>query len=169
MSTSEVRRPPSPRWDWVKSKAAELARDYSSPPIPVLEIAEHSGVDVVFVDFRRFEREVSGFCDFRDAKLFINKDDSVARKSFTIAHELGHWVLHREFYLAHPDKYPVLPRFAMPDRNDILEREANHFAANLLVPEHLLRLVIGASVAQLARVFNVSIQMMEWRVKNVGA
>ena len=120
----------------------------------------------MLVDFQRYDREVSGFCDFAERKLYANQNDSSARRSFTIAHELGHWVLHQDYFRRYPEKYPILPRFTMPNRMDPLEREANHFAANLLVPDRLLKQVWGAPVARLARAFNVSIQMMEFRLKN---
>lgn len=48
-----------------------------------------------------------------------------------------------------------------------MEKEANKFAACLLVPERLLAPVKGASVAALARSFGVSRTMMEFRLKNV--
>lgn len=156
-----------PRWRDVKAKADQLSDRYSAPPIPVLEIAERCGVDVVFADFGDATDKVAGFCDFPEAKLYVNDDDAVERQMFTIAHELGHWVLHKPIFEADPDRYPVLPRFQSPDRSDPLEKEANSFAANLLVPERLLKPVMSASVASLASAFNVSLTMMEFRLKNV--
>ena len=156
-----------PRWDHAASKANELTADFSSPPIPVYEIAERNGVNVVFVDFGKHAESVSGLCDFKSARIYVNKDDSPERQAFTMGHELGHWLLHKEFYLTHPDDYPVLPRFSDPNRNDPMEKEANKFAACLLVPERLLAPVKGAPVAALARSFGVSRTMMEFRLKNV--
>ncbi|UWQ21893.1 ImmA/IrrE family metallo-endopeptidase [Jannaschia sp. W003] len=134
----------------------------------MLEIAERSGVNVVFEDFAAHSEKVSGFCDFENARLYVNADDMPERQSFTIAHELGHWLLHRNFYLDHPDEYPVLPRFTDPNRGDPKEKEANKFAACLLVPERLLQPVKGAPVSSLASVFGVSRTMMEWRIKNIS-
>lgn len=155
-----------PRWSLAQSKADELSAPYSAPPIPVYEIAENNGVNVVFADFGVNAEKVSGFCDFESKRLYVNRDDSPQRQAFTMAHELGHWVMHREFFVAHPEKYPVLPRFSDPNRNDPMEKEANKFAACLLVPDRLLRPVKGASVSALAGVFGVSRTMMEYRVKN---
>lgn len=152
-----------PRWTMARQKADALTEPFSVPPIPVLEIAEGNGVDVVFA---MFDEKVAGFCDFEGARLYVNDRDPINRKTFTIAHEFGHWVLHREFYLKFPDRYPVLPRFSSPSNGDPFEVEANHFAANLLVPYRLLRPVIGAPVSRLAEIFSVSRQMMEIRVQN---
>lgn len=157
----------TPRWDLVKGKADKLSSLYSAPPVPVLEIAEQNGVDVVFADFGEHKDTVSGFCDFEEKKLYVNTEDGMRRQLFTMAHELGHWILHRKIFEDDPDRYPVLPRFHKPDRKDVLEKEANCFAANLLVPEKLLKPVRTASVAELARVFGVSTTMMEFRLQNV--
>ena len=159
--------PAAPRWSMAKSEANALTECYSVPPVPVVEIAESNGVDVVFADFAEHRDSVAGFCDFRAAKLFVNKADLIERQYFTVAHEFSHWIMHREVYLNNPDLYPVLPRFQKADWDDPLEKEANHFAANLLVPERLLRPVISAPVARLAGIFKVSRAMMEYRVQNV--
>jgi Zn-dependent peptidase ImmA (M78 family) len=156
------------RWGAAKSAADSLTADFTAPPIPVMEIAESSGVEVIFADFGEHKESVAGFCDFERAKLYVNADDMTERQTFTIAHELGHWILHRDLFLKSPQNYPVLPRFQSVDKNNPHEQEANHFAANLLVPERLLKPVIGAPLSVLAKVFGVSRKMMEFRVKNVG-
>lgn len=156
-----------PRWHLAESKANELTKNISAPPIPVYEIAESSGVNVVFVDFGAHAESVSGLCDFEAARIYVNKDDSTQRQTFTMAHELGHWLLHKELFLDDPDSYPVLPRFANPDSKNPLEKEANKFAACLLVPSRLLRPVREAPPATLAKIFGVSRLMMEYRLKNV--
>lgn len=158
--------PATARWGQAKAAADNLTAKYQKPPIPVHRIAEEQGVNVVFADFGKHSATVSGFCDFKNAQLFVNRQDRPGRQVFTIAHELGHWILHRELFLADPSRYPVLPRFSAPDRNDVLEKEANHFAANLLVPDRLLDPIRHAPVAALARAFGVTPTMMEFRVRN---
>ena len=51
---------------------------------------------------------------------------------FTIAHELGHWMLHKD-----RTEHSVLPRFKEPYDSPV-EHEANTFAENLLMPDRLL-------------------------------
>lgn len=149
-----------------KREADNLTKNYSAPPIPVLEIAEMEGVNVVFATFGPYTDRVAGYCDFENRKLLVNGNDSMRRQSFTIAHELGHWIMHRGIFSENPDKYPVLLRFRKPSPSP-REREANTFAAHLLVPDHLLKPVtspiVGASA--LADVFLVSRTMMEIRLK----
>ena len=157
------------RWDLAEQRANELTAGYTSPPIPVLEIAERRGVDVVFATFGEYNDKVAGFCDFRKQKLYVNANDLRNRQNFTIAHELGHWELHRHHFLEYPNQYPILPRFASPDNSNPFEKEANTFAANLLVPKRLLLPVKSAPVSALADIFDVSREMMEYRLRNVGA
>jgi len=160
-------RPNVARWAYVKELADGLTTPFSTPPIPVVEIAEGNGVQVVLADFHDYRDKVAGFCDFHAAKLFVNAEDIIVRRSFTIAHELGHWILHRNLFERHPEQYPILPRFQSAAAGDVLEQEANHFAANLLVPSRLLKPILGAPVSVLASIFQVSKTMMEYRLKNV--
>lgn len=157
-----------PNVDWRRARleADRLSEGYTKPPIPVLEIAERNGVNVIFADFGKNADTVAGFCDFRKAKLYVNKEDQTTRQTFTIAHELGHWVLHKNLFLENPEEYPVLPRFQSVDRQLPVEKEANHFAANLLVPDRLLKPVKDSPISALARAFGVSRAMMEFRLKN---
>lgn len=145
-----------------------LTASYDAPPIPVLEIARSCGVDVIFWDFANYNNQVAGLCDFKTARLLVNSDDPASRQKFTIAHELGHWLLHKDYFLDHEDEYPVLLRQQKPDTSDPREQEANHFAAHLLVPTHLLMPVKSVPSEILARVFGVSALMMGIRLKNLS-
>jgi len=100
-------------------------------------------------------------------RLYVNPKDSTERQAFTMAHELGHWLLHRNVFLENPDLYPVLPRFHQPDKTDPLEKEANKFAACLLVPRNLVMPIKDAPVSVLAEIFGVSRTMMEFRLRDV--
>ncbi|MBC6407083.1 MAG: ImmA/IrrE family metallo-endopeptidase [Rhodobacteraceae bacterium] len=160
-------RPWKPKYSEAEATADALTEPITAPPIPVQDIAESNGVEVVFVDFGEYKREVSGLCDFGEKRIYVNAEDSRARRAFTMAHELGHWLLHKEHYLQHPEEYPILPRFSVPDNSNPLEKEANKFAACLLMPRHLLRPVKTAPVAQLARIFGVSQLAMSYRLRDV--
>ncbi len=165
---TSVEIPSYARKEMAKTAAESLIEDYSTPAIPVIEIAESNGVKVDFVDFGdEYNDKVAGICEFKEARILVNAFDGVGRQRFTIAHELGHWILHRDIFLSNPERYPVLMRFQKPSEADPLEQEANYFAANLLVPEKHLKSVINAPISVLASVFHVSNAMMEIRVKDV--
>ena len=147
--------------------ADALTLIYSSPPIPSIDIAEENGVHVLFFDFGKHAESVSGLVDFPNARLYVNGRDEFERQGFTIAHELGHWMLHKDFYEADPERYKFLPRFSSPDRDDPLEQEANRFAASLQIPRRLLVPVLHAPVSKLSRIFRVKRAMMERRIGDV--
>src|SRR5207248_11088437 len=71
---------------------------------------------------------------------FVDAKDILPRRRFTAAHELGHCVLHREtmgrFRADTPDA--VLETAEAEDAAD-MEREANRFAAELLMPAEVCK------------------------------
>ena len=156
--------PSQPRWKLARETADKLTAVYASPPIPVLEIAEQQGVRVRVLDFGGMTDRVSGYCDFGARHIVVNGADSLGRKMFTIAHELGHWMLHRNIFESDPEKYSVLPRFLAAAKTP-LEQEANVFAAELLVPKHLLAPVRHSGAVVLAPIFGTSREMMENQLK----
>lgn len=69
--------------------------------------------------------------------IFVNEDASPERRRFTIAHELGHFVLHRaKRRTFNCDKAAV---HLSLESAGVIEREADEFASNLLMPGDVLR------------------------------
>lgn len=105
--------------------------------------------------------EVRGTKEFT-IKLFLYT--SPKRKNFTIAHELGHYVLHSRL----GQEQIIAQRNG---NNDLAEREANSFAAAFLMPETEVRKSFNSEtpgiIGNLAEKFNVSITAMEWRCRNL--
>jgi energy-coupling factor transporter ATP-binding protein EcfA2 len=102
-------------------------------------------------------------------------------KGFTIAQELGHFILRKELISSHVQvdkQFRVLMRDGKAATGaDPVEMQANQFAAALLMPERLIREAIDqytfdidddASLTELAKQFKVSRQTMEYRVRNLG-
>ena len=84
------------------------------------------------------------------------------RQRFTVAHEIGHWLLHRGSREAFAHAGPQTGRY---------EREANTFAAELLMPHNaFLEAVweLNADVGQLARRFGTSREATLLRLKQFG-
>lgn len=149
-----------------------LKRFTSSAPVDVVGMASALGVDVAR-DF--LGPEVSGKIQ-RNAKgkytIVVNASDSLARQRFTVAHELAHYLYHRDLI---GDGVSDSPAYRAPDKNiykntPLKERhewQANQFAANVLMPNDLLRAVErenpGITIPQLAQRFGVSVPAM--RVK----
>ena len=100
--------------------------------------------------------------------IFYNSKAHPERQRFTVAHELGHFVLHRSRQPSfNCDKESV---YSGIDSLKQIEREADDFASNLLMPGKLLRdRITGKHVdfrllGQLAKAFGVSLEAMCIRV-----
>ena len=159
-------------YDKAIKKATEVLRDnyVLSPPVNPYELAKNYGLEVLEVDFGNEKfKDVAGYIDLETEKIFVNKNDSKNRKKFTVAHELGHYFLHRERMKEDPN-IAVLYRIPLGTLNkDPIEKEANCFAANLLVPEGLLKEKMDQNedVNFLADVFKVSRDLIGFRIENV--
>ena len=100
----------------------------------------------------------------------INEEEVGYRQRFTIAHEIGHVVFK------HLEVSQILYRAVKafdPDIEDKLqERQANDFAAKLLMPDKLIEYHIHdlniKEPGELAKKFNVSSISMEYRLINLG-
>lgn len=151
-------------------RAEDIIREFgiTSPPIDPEAIAEALDVDVVYARFSSdVSDQISGYIEPARSRIVVNRDIKPNRKTYTIAHELGHYLLHKEYTKS--DKYQVFPRMNQysgqkPDE----EREADAFAANLLVPEKFLREYKDyASTSELARMFCVSQEVILHRLKRI--
>ncbi len=152
-----------------KAKEVLKQNSFDTPPISPREIANSCGIEVSNVIFR-LHKEVAGFFDFKKNKIYVNHEEPYNRQTFTIAHELGHYFLHKELFDKHPEKYQVLLRKPMGAVVDPLEQEANAFAAELLVPKHLLQEYNKSpvSVKLLATIFVVSEDVIRYRLKTIA-
>ena len=108
----------------------------------------------------------------------VNSLHHPLRQRFTIAHELGHLELHREMITSkvHVDKdFPVLMRDPKSATGtEKVEIEANQFAAELLMPEALIKQALESEpfdidddgpIEELAKKFRVSKQALEYRIR----
>ena len=78
--------------------------------------------------------KLSGFIGYGTnslAVICINYKRSYGHQNFTLAHELGHWFLHRGVSISDDDR-------ALGYSSDEVEQETNKFASELLYPEELL-------------------------------
>jgi Zn-dependent peptidase ImmA (M78 family) len=126
-------------------KAAAKLLDQSAwkkLPIPVEAIADHHAI----VLYESMDDDISGMLiplsPPREGKhwaILVNSDHPKARQRFTLAHELGHLVLHG-YTTPHADRgYKLRYRNSASTTGSVLEEvEANQFAAELLMPEELL-------------------------------
>lgn len=132
----------------------------TKPPIDVLAIARAMGVEV-------FEQLGLGAIGEIDAtatppRIVVNASDAWVRKRFTMAHELGHLMMHQL------GKQFRETSFARPA--DTLEVQANEFAAGLLMPYWMLQRTAGVKrtpVYQLSALFQVSQPAMIYQLEKL--
>lgn len=158
----------------------------TAAPVPVEQIACALGIDVRAT--RPDDISLSGFLVRDDgtgkAIMGVNQEHHSHRKRFTIAHEIGHFLLHtgQEIYVDESSKSGL--RISLRNENsgegkDVSEIEANEFAAELLMPIKLLQHDIALynmideddlekSIDKIARKYDVSRQALTYRLVNLG-
>jgi len=157
-----------PDYERAKKNALELLEFFGvdSPPVDPAKIARTLGIVVNFAKFDQEHDNISGFYLAKENAIYVNANEYVPRMTFTIAHELGHQRLHKEW--AESKNYKILYRDQVfKDQKDFKEREANTFAAHLLVPKFLLdNYKKIASISELATLFAVSEPVIRIRLRN---
>ena len=107
--------------------------------------------------------------------LTVNASDSSNRQRFTIAHEIGHYMLHRHLIgdgLTDDRVYRSMPdsKFFNPRIGPNEETEANKFAATLLMPYPAIKndlLSNQYTVESMANKYGVSRSAMAIRTKSI--
>lgn len=98
--------------------------------------------------------------------IVLNRAEGRVRHRFSIAHEIGHRVLH-------PDRsaHQFLETVAARTRSkNPVETACNYFASSLLMPREWVnrRAATADSAGELARVFDVSTPAMRVRLREIG-
>jgi hypothetical protein len=154
-STTEIRR-----------QAARLliSAGVSHEPVPLRDVVSALNLELVQKTREPFACEAALEPLGDGHAIVLSGGSSERRRRFTIAHEIGHFVLH--------------PERQRPERGGGVnavwegqEREADRFAAELLMPEPLVREAVvqhGPDAARLADRFEVSRQAMQVRLRALG-
>jgi Zn-dependent peptidase ImmA (M78 family)/DNA-binding XRE family transcriptional regulator len=136
-------------------------------PVDVHAVARDLGVAVFL---RPFPAALSALLLRHDKNAFIgvNNHQAPVRQRFSIAHELGHFVLaHRDHIIDYG--VPEAVEGELPGYDWDHERAANQFAAELLMPADHVRADVGTtSLSRLARRYDVSQEAMGFRLANLA-
>jgi len=161
LSASEPISAPFPRWDpsehvgGASGVAALVRTNLRIPDGPIRNLVrrvEQAGCVVFEIDFGT--RKIDGCGDFVGdvPVVFVNAQSSAARARFTIAHEIGHLIMHE-----------------IPDEHS--EEEAHEFASELLMPEDELKsMLLPVNLDRLARLklhWGVSMQAILKRAQDM--
>ena len=169
---------PSAPTRYTEPRAHELRERYLATyggdeiPVPVESIAE----DLLGL---RIEEDDLGECSGMlipaerlirvNASEAMSGDTPTRRHRFTIAHELGHWICHANG-CGSPRRPTAARRTSRRTPTAPLEREANVFGAELLMPEAAVREAWAAfgDRDELASRFGVSALAAQWRLYSFG-
>lgn len=139
--------------------ARKIRAAWMIPPGPVdnlTELAEHAGIVVVWCEFGAPIDGVTMNVPGMPPVVFLNRSITADRMRASLAHEIGHVIMHR-----------------VP--TDTIEDEAYTFGAELLVPEaDLRRDLIGGRItlerlARLKAKWRVSMQFLLYQAGEIGS
>lgn len=148
-------------------RSAQVLREHwgltQAPVAHLTRLAEARGIIVVLASFADIEeaKRISAFSTGKLSRPIIvtppDRADDVHDHRFNVAHELGHLLMHED--QAHGDMQ--------------IEREANQFAAELLLPEAIIRTVLPTRIdwSRLDRLsieWGVSVKSLVYRGQELG-
>ena len=148
-----------------------------SMPVKVKHILLDKGIIVKEMDL---PNGISGVLDTRGKKplVLINSIHSENRQRFSMAHELGHFLLQTSFTGVHMDKATYFRSNLSAEGTDIYEKKANRFAAELLIPTDFLLIKLqeypdlidsddDSPIQSLAEDFKVSTAALTFKLSGV--
>jgi Zn-dependent peptidase ImmA (M78 family) len=154
-----------------REKAVSLLKmaGISNPPIDVNKVAKVLGFDVIPFDYPdEFSGEIYIEGDIKS--IGVNEKHSKSRQRFTIAHEIGHYINGHTYYDKTGKTYKD-ESFDFCNPLHQQEKEANMFAAELLVPKEFIKKDLdnfGLDILKLTELYQVSEQMMWIRLSSLG-
>ena len=124
--------------------------EITSYPINVFQIARKLEFDIIYGKFKQENvygvmwdgnepLTVGGKQTYR--AILLNKEDSLERQAFTVAHEIGHFMLHCKDDTNFYERYHG--GVEQTDSQKMIEDQADFFAANLLLPQKLIKAYIS--------------------------
>ncbi len=185
----------------IGERAYEFLRTYHPSfelPIPMEEIADLKlGLDIITKSNLLDNYRIDGFLTSDCTAIYLDEttyEKYYERCRFTIAHEIGHLVLHKQFYEEH--RFGSIPEYidfiTSADRTviDRFEIQGMLFAEQVLVPEQKLEPIVRSVVAtnvdilslisttatvavpyiakEISRPFQVSPKVIECRINHLG-
>lgn len=157
----------------LKAQAVLKQTQQLRPPIDLGRVAESLNIHI---QETALDDTLSGLAFLKDGRRFVvvNEAHAETRKRFTIAHEIGHHVLHTAMLEGgvHVDKRVLRRDQASATGYNLVEIEANNFAAELLMPTQWIEELAGedfdlgddVAVQSLADTFRVSSSALYFRV-----
>lgn len=159
----------------IKNTVTQLLDKYELTeeiPIPIVALCQQEGLRVLETDFT--EPDIAGLILGRNNHytIYINRLDPAPRKRFTIAHELGHYLLHLQGQIYdkgfRDTRATLRTAFRYARHTSPYEKEANRFAAEILMPEKpMVEYSQLTDSVTMAQIFSVSAQALHIRLQEI--
>lgn len=153
--------------DAIYSKACEL--NIETEPLDIVRVVKE--IFAINLYFNDLDRNISGFIERTSPQnwaIHVNKWENPLRQKFTIAHELAHFILHKEILKSGSHYDSVLYR---DENTSPIEREASSFASNLLMPSEKFEEYINNgynTIEKLSEKFKLSTSAVRYRAYKLG-
>lgn len=98
----------------------------------LIDLATKLSLNVFHAEFK--DNDIAGMLKIENDKynIYVNQEQPIERQRFTIAHEIAHFILHKD--LINAQRGSILYRKDFTS-SDPIEKQANFFAAALLMPK----------------------------------
>lgn len=123
--------------------------------VEVEKIASALGIDIIEGEFRAEDgKKISGLIKMSGKNgrpvIAINAKEPTQRKRFTIAHEIGHFILHRneQMHIDQDFEFAAFRDSSSSKATSLKEIQANQFAAELLMPSDEVQEIIKSNFPQ---------------------
>ncbi len=155
--------------DIEQATSVDLKDLYDQYPVRIGDICDRIGIEVIFEE--EMEEDFYGNIQYTDGKYIIrvNPSHSMHNNVFTIAHELGHFIKHKQDVITRGFADRKKTKYNPQETRK--EQEANAFAANLLMPQDKFTDMFYAAegnVMLLQKIFRVSSAAIKYRAINLG-
>lgn len=138
--------------DEIAKRAREVLDKYwdSNLPVDVEMLCDRMGVSILPVPNLAKTFYIDAFISADFKTIYVDNHEfekESHRYRFSVAHELGHFVLHRKYYPAGTGDLRKWLKISRSIANNYAEFQANYFAGNLLVPENDLVRILNDEFA----------------------
>lgn len=141
---------------YAKDKALEAIRKYKTRD--PFEICRQKNIQIIYSDL---EPDVRGVYQYYKRKHIIHLNSSMTyvEQRGVLAHELGHADMHQDYNCVFLDRHTY-------NNKAVYERQANVYAAELLLPDILPRQCQNFSYQQIAAAYGVPVElvMLKYRI-----
>jgi len=160
----------------IESRAEAILRTHglTQAPIDPVVVAKNLGIQVFSADFND-DDDTCGSIEMPPdgpARLYFNRRHPTTRQRFTVAHEIGHGMFHRDhgqFVDSELNLFRVGDDSSATPEKRRMEIQANKFAAALLMPRSLVSEArkVTKDIRRLAELFGVSREAMGFRLASL--